>query len=345
MAISIKQKIEMLSNWLNDEEECKVLKNLKNIRNNYPKNIIFSYINSIRNKLDPLDCLIGSIMDIICIAETKIDGSFPSSQFSLKTPPYRLDISDRSGGLLTFVKSNIPSRQLSASMPDDIQILPVELNLRKSKWLILNVYRPPKQRYGYFLDKLSECIIYFSSFDSIIVIGDLEPDSPEMSSFIESHSLFNHMKQNTCWKSTQGSCIDLILSNRKHSLFNTGTLETGLSDHHSLVYSMLKMTYQKLPSQKIFYRRWKNFNVNLFNNELSDIMQNVNTDFSTFNKIFISLLEKHAPRKTKFLRGNNQPHVTKDLRKAIMKRSRLKHIANNLILLRTGLLIDVKEIW
>ena len=144
---------------------------------------------------------------------------------------------------------------------DDVQILSIELNLRKSKWLLLSVYRPSKQGCKYFLDKLSECILYFSTFDSIIVIGDmnLEPDSPEMSNFIESHSFFNHMKQKTCWKSSRGSCIDLILSNKKHSLFNTGTLETGLSDHHSLVYSMLKTTFQKLPPQKISYRKWKNF--------------------------------------------------------------------------------------
>ena len=39
-------------------------------------------------------------------------------------------------------------------------------------------------------------------------------------------------------------------------------------------------------------------------------------------------MNKHAPAKTKFLRGNNQPHVTKELRKAIMIRSRLKNRAN-----------------
>lgn len=32
--------------------------------------------------------------------------------------------------------------------------------------------------------------------------------------------------------------------------------------------------------------------------------------------------------KTKFLRGNNQPHITKELRKAIMLRSKLKNKAN-----------------
>ena len=209
-------------------------------------------------------------------------------------------------------------------MPNDVQILSIELNLRKSKWLLLSVYRSPKQCCKYFLDKLSECILYFSTFDSIIVIGDmnLEPDSPEMSNFID------HMKQKTCWKFSRGSCIDLILSNKKHSLFNTGTLETGLSDHHSLVYSMLKTTFQKLLSQKISYRKWKNIDADLFNNKLLELLPICNFEFSTFNKIFIDLLDQHAPRRTKFLRGNNQPYISKILRKAIMKRSRLKSIAN-----------------
>ena len=86
-----------------------IQKDLRKIKNKYPKNILMSYINinSVRHKLDNLESLIGGIMDIICIAETKIDGSLPQSQFSLngyKNPPYRLDISDRSGGLLTFLK-------------------------------------------------------------------------------------------------------------------------------------------------------------------------------------------------------------------------------------------------
>ena len=51
------------------------------------------------------------------------------------------------------------------------------------------------------------------------------------------------------------------------------------------------------------------------------------TEFSSFNSIFTSILDKHAPKKIKFLRGNNQLFMTKELRKAIMKRSMLKNIA------------------
>ena len=63
----------------------------------------FSYlnINSIRNKFDNLKLIIDEHVDILCVAETKIDNSFPTAQFSW--PGYhrsnRLDISDRQGGL------------------------------------------------------------------------------------------------------------------------------------------------------------------------------------------------------------------------------------------------------
>ena len=39
-------------------------------------------------------------------------------------------------------------------------------------------------------------------------------------------------------------------------------------------------------------------------------------------------MNKHAPLKTKIVRGNNQAHMTKELRKEIMTRSRLKNTYN-----------------
>ena len=42
-----------------------------------------------------------------------------------------------------------------------------------------------------------------------------------------------------------------------------------------------------------------------------------------FINLLISILDKHAPIKTKSLRGNEQPFMTKELRKEHMKRTRL----------------------
>ena len=55
-------------------------------------------------------------------------------------------------------------------------------------------------------------------------------------------------------------------------------------------------------------------------------MENSNCD--TLIDIFVRLLDQYAPIKTKSVRANNKQHVTKELRKAIMCRSKLKRIAN-----------------
>ena len=95
---------------------------------------------------------------------------------------------------------------------------------------------------------LSDAIFFYAKYESILIIGDfnLEPSCPEMSMFLELHSFHNHLREKKCWKSSSGSCIDLIISNRKNCLMNSETLKTGLSDHHLLIYTMLKTTYEKI---------------------------------------------------------------------------------------------------
>ena len=48
-----------------------------------------------------------------------------------------------------------------------------------------------------------------------------------------------------------------------------------------------------------------------------------NIDYDNFIKTFMTVLDKHAPIKKKYLRANHANFVTKQLRKAIMKRSKL----------------------
>ena len=53
------------------------------LRHSHLNNIIFSYlnINSSRNKFGDLDKVVDGNTDIVCIAETKLDESFPNDQF------------------------------------------------------------------------------------------------------------------------------------------------------------------------------------------------------------------------------------------------------------------------
>ena len=86
----------------------------------------------------------------------------------------------------------------------------------------------------------------------------MEPKNPKLASFMHSFNLYNLIKSNTCFKGS-GSCIDLILTNRKYCFKHTSTFETGLSDHRHLIYSMLKATLKKEESKQFIYRGYKNF--------------------------------------------------------------------------------------
>ena len=136
----------------------------------------------------------------------------------------------------------------------------------------------------------------------------------------------NLIKEPTCFKGSP-SCIDLIITNRKPYFKKTCLIETGLSDFHKLTVVSLKSQILKAPPKRKLYRDYKTFDENNFNNDLKSKLDTINNlDYITFEDIFISVLNTHAPIKTKILRASNHKFMTKALRKAIMTRSRLKSI-------------------
>ena len=48
-------------------------------------------------------------------------------------------------------------------------------------------------------------------------------------------------------------------------------------------------------------------------------------DYEVFERIFLEVLNIHAPNKKKVIRANQKPYITKQLRKAIMRRSYLQN--------------------
>ena len=77
---------------------------LRNLRLKNRHGLIIAYlnINSIRNKIDFLRPMISETIDILIIAETKIDNTFSTSQFFIEgfMKPYRYDRNQNWGGLL-----------------------------------------------------------------------------------------------------------------------------------------------------------------------------------------------------------------------------------------------------
>ena len=152
---------------------------------------------------------------------------------------------------------------------------------------------------------------------------------------MEHYNYYSLRKNNTCFIG-DGSCIDLILTNRKYCFKNTSSFETGISDHHHLIYSMLKTTFEKEESKKVTYRNYKQFQWETFEKDLTSSLRNCKEEYENYEQNFIKVLNTHASKKVKVLRGNHKPHYYKNLRKAIMKKSRLKNKAK-----RTKASVDI----
>ena len=123
----------------------------------------------------------------------------------------------------------------------------MELNLRKQKWLVISIYRPPSQDSDFFLKLLTVILDHFTkAYDNYLIMGDfnLEPHDKRLGYLLNSNNLVNLVKTNTCFKSS-GSYIDLILTSRKYSFKNTTLYETELSNHHHMILTMLQTTFQQ----------------------------------------------------------------------------------------------------
>ena len=104
--------------------------------------------------------------------------------------------------------------------------------------------------------------------------------------------------------------------------------ETGLSDFHKLTTTVLKQDFPKPKPKIVNYRDYRNFRNDEFRAELDNevLKHDINIiEYQHFLNILIEILNKHAPMKVKYLRGNQGKFMTKCLHKAIMKRSRLRN--------------------
>ena len=319
------------SSYDNCNDGNNIIHDLKTMRCNNAKNIIVGHliVNSLRNKFLSIKELLASNIDIFLLSETKLDDSFPINQFRIEGYwLFRYDRSRFGGGLCLYVHEDIPCREIECVFLQGNEFLCVEINLRKRKWLIIGLYKPPQNNTSLFLEQISNQVNEsLKTYENILLIGDfnITPDNIHMKDFLHTHDFENLVKSPTCFKSDTPSCIDLILTNQSQLLMKTSTFETGISDFHALITSIMKMTYTKGNPNIKLYRDYKHFNNVNFEEEIHSKFRDIpNITYDIFEETYLKVLDNHAPIKKKILRSNENPFMTKALRKAIMVRSKLK---------------------
>ena len=95
-----------------------------------------------------------------------------------------------------------------------------------------------------------------------------------------------------------------------------------------MVVTVLKVFYKKQKPKIIQYRKYDNFSNGLIREELNNELLNhdlTNAKLSEFTETFMSLLEKNAPKKQKYIRANNANFMAKSLRMAIILRLKFRN--------------------
>ena len=296
-------------------------------------------VNSLRNKFVEITSLLQYI-DILCMTESKLNDSFPQSQFSVdEFKCIRKDRNEHGGGIICYIRSAIPHRNrpdLSFNF-EGIESVVVEVATKSSKIMLSCIYRPPSVNLRYLHEALhyihSKCLV---ECKNVYFLGDLNVNflkqPHELSDTLESLNLFNVITEATCFKSVSSpTLLDVILTNCKFAISDKSNIAVGISDFHHLVGIATKMHVQMSGFRTIRYRSYKRFNHDNYINDLnsapfhvSNIFYDVDDKMWFHDALLRQIIDEHAPLKTKRTKGQRALYMHDELRKAINVKSMLR---------------------
>ena len=150
-----------------------------------PKKPVISHlnINSLRNKFQVFKELILNETDVFLMSESKLNNIYPNAQFQVER--YRLFRKDRNkygGGIILFVKENIPARIINEyKFPASIEIICCEFSICNKKLLLGTSFlghsswdiQTPSQSKQFFLIDLKLAMAKISNtYENSLVIDD-----------------------------------------------------------------------------------------------------------------------------------------------------------------------------
>ena len=109
----------------------------------------------------------------------------------------------------------------------------------------------------------------------------------------------------------------------------SGVIHTGISDH-SLIYTIRKINIitHKNEENIAEIRNMKNFNEQQFLNESWEhvyyFVDNSNSMWDIWKRLFVQILDKHAPLQRQELKAKRTLWITNNIKKMINTRSKLK---------------------
>ena len=109
-------------------------------------------------------------------------------------------------------------------------------------------------------------------------------DNPNFNELAEDHKLSAPISGPTCFRSINPTCIHIFLQAKKTGFMNL-IFKTSVSDHYKHIRMMLRSHLPQGKPAKMFYRCYKNFDNEKFEEELKNHLSSV-LDFQLFHLAF-----------------------------------------------------------
>ncbi len=254
------------------------------------------------------------------------------------------------GGVAIYIRDTLMFSRREDLEIDDVECIWVEIKCKQRQpVLISSIYRPPSSSVE-FMGKLSDILNKAScECKEIITTGDFncdvseEYDNMQSNQIISCFSLFQMAQlihDPTRVTESTKTTIDLIFSSHPELIKDCGVLPVLISDHY-LVYGLHSWKTPKMKGRSINFRCLKNIDSDAFTDDLrnapwQDVFgcYDVDNAWSIWYSIFMSIINHHAPVKTKRIRGASVPWLDSEILKLMRQRDRVHKIAK-----QTGLQI------
>ena len=250
----------------------------------------------------------------------------------------RCDRNRQGGGVAIYVKDTI-SYKIRDDLPiGDFEIVCIEVQLRcSSPFIVLAWYRPPNYNKLRLIELEQILQILDSENMEIILLGDTNCDElctdtkNNITKLLESiycnYQFKQTIKMSTRVTNKTSTLIDHSAANRPSRIVKSDILITGFSDH-DMVFGMRKISGNRNKAPKIIRsRNLKHYNKEAFRKDLANadwesIMEvsDVNIMYAEWEKLFINILDKHAPIRQRKVRNKYSPHINAELKRKMFLR-------------------------
>ena len=135
---------------------------------------------------------------------------------------------------MIFIREGLIAKRFYAYEDNNSETICLEVTISKKKWCITFAYRPPyNSNKDGFLKELNKSPSNIArKHENVLVVGDLnidildkKRDSKNYLSYLcDTFSLSDLISEVTCIKSSVGSLIDVMLTNRPRSFHHTSLI-------------------------------------------------------------------------------------------------------------------------